>query len=85
VSRVQPFAVSVFGQDAVVGIGIIVGIPAAMAAARLASSLLFGLGAIDYVTLVVATLILSLVAVFAGFLPARRASRLHPGTALRYE
>jgi ABC-type antimicrobial peptide transport system permease subunit len=68
-----------------VGIGIIVGIPAAMAAARVASSLFFGLGSMDYVTLVVATAILFLVAVLAGFLPARRASRLHPGTALRYE
>jgi ABC-type antimicrobial peptide transport system permease subunit len=56
-----------------------------MAAAKLASSLFYGLGSMDYATLVGATVTLFVVAVFAGFLPARRASRLHPATALRYE
>jgi predicted permease len=68
-----------------VGIGIVLGILGALASTRLASSLLFGLGATDLVTMAGATIILSLVALFAGYLPARRAAGLDPSHALRYE
>ncbi len=68
-----------------VGLGILVGIPAALASTRLASSLLFGLGVMDPVAMSGAILFLLLVAIVAGLLPARRASNLSPTSALRYE
>ncbi len=68
-----------------VGIGILVGIPAALASTRLAASLLFGLGVMDPLAMTGAILFLLLVAIAAGLLPARRASNLSPTSALRYE
>jgi predicted permease len=69
--------------------GVVIGIPASFAAARLASSvisdLLFGIKATDASTIVFATIVLMAVAAFAGFLPARRATRVDPMVALRYE
>jgi ABC-type antimicrobial peptide transport system permease subunit len=46
---------------------------------------LFGLSATDPLTLVVAAIVLTVVAMLAGYLPARRASRVNPLNALRYE
>jgi ABC-type antimicrobial peptide transport system permease subunit len=68
-----------------VGIGIVIGLAAALAASRLLSSLLFGLGPVDVVTLLTTTTVLVLVAALAAYGPARRASRLDPVRALRYE
>jgi ABC-type antimicrobial peptide transport system permease subunit len=68
-----------------VGSGIAVGIPASLAMTRSASSLLYGLDPADPATMLAATLILCLVAVLAGYLPARRASLLDPAITLRYE
>jgi predicted permease len=68
-----------------VAAGIAIGIPATIGAMRLATSLLFGVSAADPGTIGLATLLLILVALFAGFLPARRASKVDPMTALRYE
>jgi ABC-type antimicrobial peptide transport system permease subunit len=65
--------------------GIAMGIPAAIGAGHLISSLLFGLTPSDPVTISLATLLLVAVAVLAGYLPARRASRVDPMVALRYE
>jgi len=65
--------------------GIAIGIPAAFAAARLIASRLFGVGAHDPLTLAGVALLLLLVAALAGFIPARRASRIDPMVALRYE
>jgi len=65
--------------------GIAIGIPAAIGAGHLVSSLLFGLTPSDPVTISLATLLLVAVAVLAGYLPARRASRVDPMVALRYE
>ena len=56
-----------------------------MATARLISSRLFGLSATDPVTIAAATLVMVAVAALAGYLPARRASRVDSMTALRYE
>jgi predicted permease len=66
-------------------IGIVVGLPAALALAHLASSLLFGLTPNDPSTIALAIGVLLAVATVAGYLPARRAARLDPMAALRYE
>jgi ABC-type antimicrobial peptide transport system permease subunit len=72
-----------------VAVGLAAGVPAALATARLASSqisgLLFGLRATDPLTFVLAALGLTLVALVAAYLPARRASRVNPLAALKAE
>jgi predicted permease len=69
--------------------GVAIGVPASLAATRLASSiiseLLYGLKGNDGVTIAAAVLVLIVVCLGAGFLPARRATRVDPVTALRYE
>ncbi len=65
--------------------GLVVGTGLALGSAQAAKSLLFGLKPRDPLTLVLAIVSLSTVAVFASFLPAYRASKLDPLTALRYE
>ena len=64
-------------------LGVLLGIPVALAAGQLTSSLLYGLEPTDPVTIFVATLSLTVVAALAGFLPAWRAARLDPVAALR--
>ena len=68
-----------------VAFGIVIGLVVAMAAGRLVASLLFGLAATDAMTMLVATLVMLVVAATAGYLPARRASRVDPLVALHYE
>jgi predicted permease len=68
-----------------VGGGVVIGLAAALAMSRFLSSLLFGLDPVDPATLVVTTAALVLVAALAAYGPARRASRLDPVRALRYE
>jgi putative ABC transport system permease protein len=70
---------------ALLGTGIIVGAVAALAATRVASTLLFGLQPRDPATLVAAAAVLGVVAALASYLPALRASRLEPTIALREE
>jgi predicted permease len=65
--------------------GLVLGVPTAMFAARLISNQLFGLNPSDPVTLITAAVVLSVVALLAGYLPARKASRVDPLIALRYE
>jgi predicted permease len=65
--------------------GLILGVPAALLGAHLISTQLFGLSPTDPLTLVGAAVVLSVVAMLAGYLPARRASRVNPLNALRYE
>ncbi|PYT32975.1 MAG: permease, partial [Acidobacteria bacterium] len=66
-------------------IGAAIGISAALASTRLVSSMLFGLEPTDPMTLATATGVMLAVAACAGYLPARRASRVDPTAALRYE
>ncbi|MBA2527819.1 MAG: FtsX-like permease family protein [Pyrinomonadaceae bacterium] len=68
-----------------VAVGLVIGVPAALGAAHLISNQLFGLNPSDPVTLLTAVILLTLVAALAGYLPARKASRVNPLTALRYE
>jgi predicted permease len=65
--------------------GIAIGIPSALAATRLIATMLFGLSPSDLPTITAVSLLLLLVAVFAGYLPARRASTIDPIVALRME
>jgi ABC-type antimicrobial peptide transport system permease subunit len=66
-------------------LGIAIGIPSALAATRLIASMLFGLSASDLPTITGVSLLLLLVALLAGYLPARRASSIDPMDALRAE
>jgi predicted permease len=68
-----------------VGMGVVIGVPLAIAGTRLVRSLLFGLGTVDLPALVFATVLLAAVAVVAGLVPARRAAKVDPMTALRHE
>jgi predicted permease len=68
-----------------VAIGIAGGVPMTLAGARLISNRLFGVGPADPLTIAAAALLLIAVAAVAGFLPARRASRVDPMVSLRYE
>jgi predicted permease len=66
-------------------IGLAIGIPGSLAASRLIASELYNVHPSDPLTIAAATLVMVGVALFAGFLPARRASRVDPMVALRYE
>jgi putative ABC transport system permease protein len=66
-------------------IGIVVGLFGAFAATRLLSALLFGVGTTDLITYGAVIFLLGTAALFAGFVPARRAMKVDPVIALRYE
>jgi len=66
-------------------VGIAIGIPSALAVNKLISSMLFGLSSNDLPTIVMTCLMLFAVALFAGYLPARKASSIDPMLALRTE
>jgi putative ABC transport system permease protein len=66
-------------------IGVIIGVGSALALTRLMRTLLFGVKPYDPATIVLVALLLSAVTLVATYLPARRASRVDPMVALRYE
>jgi putative ABC transport system permease protein len=76
----------ILGQGmAVIGVGLVLGLVSAFGLMRLLRSLLFGVGENDPVTFVAITGLLLLVAVVACYIPARRATKVDPLEALRYE
>ena len=76
----------VIGQAmTIVGVSVGIGLVGAFAATRLLNSLLFGISAWDPLTFSAIVILISVVAFFASWLPARRASRVDPIVALRTE
>ena len=69
----------------ILGTGLVTGVPAGLVLARYTKSQLFGVEAFDAAVVAGAVLALSLAAAAAGYLPTRRASRVSPLDALRYE
>jgi ABC-type antimicrobial peptide transport system permease subunit len=65
--------------------GLGLGLPLSLALSRFVSAQLFGLPPRDPLTLLAATVLLACVTVLAGLVPARRAMRVDPMLALRYE
>ncbi|HEY6292994.1 MAG TPA: ABC transporter permease [Terriglobia bacterium] len=65
--------------------GVIAGVCLSLATTQLLQGMLFGLGARDPVTILAAAGLLSATALLAGYLPARRATKVDPMVALRYE
>jgi predicted permease len=68
-----------------VAVGLGIGIPLSLASSRVLRSFLFGLKGTDPLSLFVVILLLGTVAAIAGIIPARRASKVDPMVALRYE
>jgi len=68
-----------------VAVGVAAGLAIALGAGRFVSTLLFGLPATDLRTMAMAIVVMLLVSGLAGYLPARRASRVDPMQALHYE
>jgi ABC-type antimicrobial peptide transport system permease subunit len=66
-------------------IGVVLGVPAGLAATRLIRTQLYGVGPVDLPSLGVAVVVLVATAIVASYLPARRAAKVGPLEALRLE
>jgi ABC-type antimicrobial peptide transport system permease subunit len=66
-------------------LGIVIGLAGSFAVTRLLKTLLFGVQPNDLTTLVIVSLVLVVVALLASYMPARRATKVDPLVALRYE
>ena len=68
-----------------IGLGLALGIPAALLAGHFMKSQLYGVGSYDPIAIISATAVLAVCAITAGFIPARRAASIEPMRALRAE
>jgi ABC-type antimicrobial peptide transport system permease subunit len=76
----------VLGESLIlVAIGVAIGVGVALWAGRLIATLLYGLAPTDVATMIAAVAVMVVVSAVAGYLPARRASRVDPMIALRYD
>ena len=66
-------------------IGVGLGLLASLALTRLMKDLIYGVGPTDPLTLIAVALILAVIAIIASYIPARRATKVDPLVALRYE
>ena len=83
--RAQIFGMILGESAALIAAGVAVGLPVAIAAARLISGQLYGLKFADPASLAGAILLLTVLAAIAGYVPARRATKVDPMLALRCE
>jgi putative ABC transport system permease protein len=67
------------------GLGLALGLAGALGASQFVANMLYGISAQDPLTLVAVSVVLAAVAGVAGWIPARRAMRVDPMVALRYE
>ena len=65
--------------------GIVIGLPLTLIGGRLVHNMLYGLSGTDPLSVTAAVVLLSAAGLIAGYLPARRAARINPMTALRCE
>ena len=69
----------------VIGVGLAIGLLLAAAASRVIAAFLYGIGTTDPLTFVIVPVLLGMVALVASYIPARRAVKVDPLVALRYE
>jgi putative ABC transport system permease protein len=85
-ARPRQVLAMILGQGArLAGLGVAIGLLAALAVTRIMASFLYGVRATDPITFAGVTLLLIVVALLACYLPARRATRVDPLIAIRYE
>ena len=76
----------VFREGAVLTIaGLIIGLLLGLSIARLISSMFYGINPVDPVSIAITIILLGAASLLAGYLPARRAAKVDPMEALRYE